>query len=170
MLCQAHLQIARRGSGNRHFFSSIKRKEYIMPGFALLPTLDAPVSHMTLRLSADDMAERNEWIVGANARGMDIKEIAYEVGLSVPRVYQILKPSPSQRKKKARIINRKFKTPRDAALAEFWRERAHPACRDHGACNDCFGMSMIIDSEYNADGWPYDWATDGQEKFIAACS
>lgn len=142
-----------------------------MPGFALLPTMEAPVSRMTLRLSNEDMKERNEWIVGANERGMAISEIAYEVGLSEPRVRQIIK--------KASVLNatvktKKFKTPRDAALAEFMADGNHlmsGGCKAFDwECHNCCSSYMMIESEYDADGWPLPWAMYGQEKYIEMCS
>lgn len=69
-----------------------------MPGYALLPTTERPVSTKTYRLTNEEMQERNEWILGAHARGETLEAIAYEVGLSKQRVQQIIKPS----KKKSR--------------------------------------------------------------------
>jgi hypothetical protein len=139
-----------------------------MVGYALLPTLEKPTSTLTVRLTSEEREERDEWILGAHEREMPVEEIAYEVGLSIQRVKQIIKPSRSQRPKE-KLKARAPRTPRDVALAEFWKERAHPYCRGtEGCCNDCFGMSMIIESEYDQNGWPYEWAMRGQEQYIAA--
>lgn len=147
-------------------------------GYAMLPTAEKPTSNMTFRLSREEMDERNDWMLKAFERGMSYQEIAHEVGLSVIRVQQIIAPSPSQQpgyvpKKAARKEKkslRKPETPRDAAKADFWANRAHRSCSNtyDGCCNDCFGMSMIIESEYDANGWPYDWAMYGQEEYIIA--
>jgi predicted transcriptional regulator len=149
-------------------------------GYALLPTSEQPVSTMTLRLTPAEKAERDDWIMGAVERGMKIPEIAYEVGLSVQRVSQIVKkrqgPTP-EKKYDITMKGKKFRTPRDAALFEYEWERMHPDCRKAmhsfegpGMCMDCFGMMNIIESEYDKDGWPYSWAMYGQEKYIEAVS
>lgn len=142
-------------------------------GYALLPTLASPTSHLTYRLTAEEMQERNAWILGAHARGMSYYEIAYEVGLGYHRVREIVKASQAAVDKKKPKFQR-FATPMHAALDEFWRERAHPGCSkvhynldfDGFICNDCFGRSMIVQCEYDTDGWPHDWAMYDQEKYI----
>lgn len=148
-----------------------------MPGYSLLPTLAKPVSPLTMRLSSEQMKERNDWIRGAHAHGsFTAEEIATQVGLTVQRVKQIIIPSPSQRPKAAKQVkSRKFKTPRDAAVAEFMANSYHMMSDgkcDHFSysCNSCFGSLMILESEYDANGWPYSWAMRGQERFIEACS
>lgn len=133
-------------------------------GFALLPTAEEPTSTVTFRLTPTEKEERDEWMRGALKRGLTIPEIASEVGLSVGRVTQILNPP-----KKTKVKSRQFRCPRDVALHEFWNERAHPKCAKGDPCIHCFGMSMIIESEYDENGWPYSWAMYGQEDYIAQC-
>jgi hypothetical protein len=151
-----------------------------MPGYALLPTVEEPTSHLSLRLSNEDMAERNEWMREAQARGMSIPEIAYEVGLSLPRVYQILKSADAKKGKQKQTKMATIssggnpKTPRDHALIDFWNNDAHPTCANlkdpYAICHKCFGQANIIESEYDSSGWPYEWAMLDQEKYIEACS
>lgn len=134
-----------------------------MPGYSLLPTVEKPTSKLTFRLSNEEMEERNEWIRGAFERKMSLEEIAYEVGLSVQRVKQIACPTPSS-KTKRRPYYLHGRTPEQRALNDFWENQAHPGCaeamskHDDLACMDCFGMSNIIRSEYDANGQPYSWA------------
>lgn len=60
-------------------------------GYALLPTAGNPTSHMTFRLSPEEVAERNQWIMDAHILGHSTELIAQEVGLSAGHVSNILK-------------------------------------------------------------------------------
>lgn len=139
-----------------------------MPGYALLPTMEKPVSKQSFRLSDDEMKERNDWILGAHSRGMSMQEIAEEVGLSYVRVTQIINPRKKSNKETKRVArSTRPSTPLAAALESFWAEDAHPSCaKAHngydGECMDCFGRASLIESEYDSNGWPYDWAWSGQ--------
>lgn len=134
-------------------------------GYALLPTKSEVTSTMTFRLSPSEKRERDEWILGANNQGWSISEIAQDVGLSEQRVKQILNGGKKSEGRKAK--NLLFDTPRDAALHEYMKNEVHPACKEDSMCSHCFGMMMIIESEYDADGWPHDWAMYAQERYIA---
>lgn len=140
-------------------------------GYALLPVADNPVSDTTFRLTPSEKRERDEWIMGAVDRKFDVSEIAYEVGLSVQRVKQIIKANRPTSKKSSHSGRRKFNTPKEAAIYVFETEEMHPGCAKnndfYGICSDCFGMLSIIESEYDENGWPYSWAMLGQERYIA---
>lgn len=140
-------------------------------GFALLPTADNPTSTMTLRLSPSEKRERDEWILGAVEHGLKISEIAFEVGLSEQRVKQIIREKTSVKKTRPGR-QKKFKTPRDAAMDDFYNNQMCRSCVREGFpwCPDCIGRSFITENEYDANGWPYDWAMYGQEKYIAMCT
>lgn len=119
-----------------------------------------------------DTPKLYEWIFGAFEHGLSIAEIAFEVGLSEPRVKQILKPSQSRSTKN--VNNKKeIKTPYAAAMYEFETTGKHSKCNRkdfYEMCNDCFGKMMILQSEYDENGWPYEWAMYGQEKYIEAAT
>lgn len=129
-----------------------------MPGYAFLPTTEKPLS-TTLRLSRSDMKERNKWIIDARERGMSVEEIAHEVGLSVPYTYQIIKKHKQTSVCKKNAVggySKAPKTPRDAALADFYKNGLCRCCMKDGfaSCNNCFGQRMIVESCYDVDGWP----------------
>lgn len=67
------------------------RRQRVGHGYAFLPTVTKSTESITLRLTPAEKIERDAWIHGAHARKMPIAEIAYEVGLSQARVYEILR-------------------------------------------------------------------------------
>lgn len=143
-------------------------------GYALLPTAEEMTSTLSFRLSPSEKKERDAWIRGAFSHGLNIVDIAYDVGLSEQRVKQILKEDTGPARPKTRPSTKRFKTPEKAALHDFEENDMHPSCRralyNHGdICSHCWGQMNLIMSEYNANGWPYDWAMRGQEKYIAQC-
>lgn len=150
-----------------------------MPGYALLPTMEEPTSNKTFRLSNEEIKERNEWIVSARERGMSVKDIAYEVGLTEVTVYGILRKNKAKNgkeQKNARVTKKLFDNPMQAAIYEHWNGGdVHPDCKranedwsfDGNVCPSCFGKEMLTMCAYHPDtGWPYDWAWYGQARYI----
>lgn len=140
-------------------------------GYSLLPTVDEPVSNMTFRLTPSEKRERDEWILGAVEHEMNITDIAYEVGLSEQRVKQIIKQNTPQINKSSVAVGskRKFKTPRDAAMDEFYREGLCRYCKKEGYpdCPTCIGEMGLVECCYDKDGMPYSWALDeSQIKYL----
>lgn len=132
-----------------------------MPGYALLPTIDSPVSHTTFRLTNEEMKTRNEWIIEQDKNGMSHEEIAKEVGLSKQRVYQIIGPkNPTGPRgycrNKAVVAPKKFNTPAEVALDEYLRLDLIPSCFQgcDGTCMTCQSYMGMRGMDFDADGWP----------------